>query len=79
MSEEQIKEARERLSISVEGETSTSVPLEAFDDMVSTLRSAKCPVSLLQTATLICFVLLTKCDGYGRLCMSWLYLTWPLI
>ena len=35
MSEEQIKEARERLSISVEGETSTSVPLEAFDDMVS--------------------------------------------
>lgn len=33
MSEEQIKEARERLSISVEGETSTSVPLEAFDDM----------------------------------------------
>lgn len=34
MSEEQIKEARERLSITVEGETSTSVPLESFDDMV---------------------------------------------
>ncbi len=40
MSEEQIKEARERLSISVEGETSTSVPLEAFDDMVSRQHSA---------------------------------------
>ena len=40
MSEEQIKEARERLSISVEGETSTSVPLEAFDDMVSKEHSA---------------------------------------
>ena len=35
MTEEQIKEARERLNISVEGETSSSVPLEAFDDMVS--------------------------------------------
>lgn len=34
MSEEQIKEARERLSITVEGETSSSVPLESFDDMV---------------------------------------------
>ena len=34
MSDEQIKEARERLSITVEGETSTSVPLESFDDMV---------------------------------------------
>lgn len=34
MSEEQIQEARERLSITVEGETSTSVPLESFDDMV---------------------------------------------
>lgn len=34
MTEEQIKEARERLNISVEGESSSSVPLEAFDDMV---------------------------------------------
>lgn len=34
MSEEQITEARERLSITVEGETSSSVPLESFDDMV---------------------------------------------
>ena len=40
MTEEQIKEARERLSITVEGETSTSVPLEAFDDMVSQTASA---------------------------------------
>ena len=47
MSEEQIKEARERMSISVEGETSTSVPLEAFDDMVSRLYL---PTNVLQTA-----------------------------
>ena len=35
MNEEQIQEARERLNISVEGETTSSTPLEAFDDMVS--------------------------------------------
>ena len=35
MTEEQIQEARERLNISVEGETTSSTPLEAFDDMVS--------------------------------------------
>ena len=34
MNEEQIQEARERLNISVEGETTSSTPLEAFDDMV---------------------------------------------
>lgn len=35
MNEDQIKEARERLNISVEGETSSTVPLEGFDDMVT--------------------------------------------
>lgn len=34
MSEQQITEARERLNITVEGEASPTVPLEAFDDMV---------------------------------------------
>lgn len=37
MSEQQITEARERLNISVEGEANATVPLEAFDDMVSGL------------------------------------------
>ena len=35
MTEQQVMEARERLNITVEGETSPTVPLEAFDDMVS--------------------------------------------
>ena len=34
MTEQQITEARERLNITVEGESKPTVPLEAFDDMV---------------------------------------------
>lgn len=56
MSEEQIKEARERLSITVEGETSTSVPLESFDDMV-------CLTLLLWTASIVSCC--AQCMGVG--------------
>ena len=56
MSEEQIQEARERLSITVEGETSTSVPLESFDDMV-------CLTLLLWTVSVVSCC--PQCMGIG--------------
>ena len=55
MTEQQVMEARERLNITVEGETSPTVPLEAFDDMVrSHSVISKAVVCLRQCLTPLC-------------------------
>ena len=64
MNEEQIKEARERLNISVEGEASPSVPLEAFDDMV---RQHSMCMLLLWTASCIVLMLRVRWSDHLRL------------